>query len=91
MQSKWSDRSRHAVRKIATAGIYTIRKRRRKIKHGVSTQFLYVREVKECVKVRETCEAQGHEERAEDGDDSCERDPHLRLDQLNLSATEKQS
>ncbi len=46
---------------------------------------------KECVKVRETCEAQGHEERAEDGDHSCERDPHLRLDQLNLSANRKSS
>jgi hypothetical protein len=39
----------------------------------------------------ETCEAQRHEERAEDGDDSCERDPHLRLDQLNLSTKRKSS
>ncbi len=37
----------------------------------------------------ETCEAQGHEERAEDGDHSCERDPHLGLDQLNLSVNRK--
>ena len=44
---------------------------------------------KECVTKCDTCEAQGHEERAEDRDDSCERDPHLRLDQLNLSVNRK--
>jgi hypothetical protein len=35
---------------------------------------------------KSTCKAQGHEERAEDGDDRRQRDSHLGLDQLDLSA-----